>query len=245
MINSWQTIARGSCVRKAWKLPSSRLILIYFKFRSKPSLITVICMDPHSPNKLFATKYCFLILGDEFLFLNHFFIFRLFFFFCYFMSFCYYLFLQKLCYYYHVLINFFSWKLLLFFHVPACSGMFHVPGFIDAPTVTTLNGTNLCHNELRNFHMKFSVRFTTSFQSLRFDWQLRNEIAQFVTNFGNFKGTSETVCQKFCETHCKSVLNFRKAYIFKSLLKVYYRSVFNESSKAFIFQKCDESLHPE
>ena len=43
----------------------------------------------------------------------------------------------------------------------------------------------------------------------------------------------------------KSVLNHRKAYIFKSLLKVYYRSVFNESSKAFIFQKCAESLHPE
>ena len=36
-------------------------------------------MDPHSPNKLFATKYCFLILGDEFLFLNHFFIFLFFF----------------------------------------------------------------------------------------------------------------------------------------------------------------------
>ena len=43
----------------------------------------------------------------------------------------------------------------------------------------------------------------------------------------------------------KSVLNLRKAYIFKSLLKVYYRSVFNESSKAFIFQTCTESLHPE
>ena len=43
----------------------------------------------------------------------------------------------------------------------------------------------------------------------------------------------------------KSVLNFRKAYIFKSLLEVYYRSVLNESSKAFIFQKCAESLHPE
>ena len=43
----------------------------------------------------------------------------------------------------------------------------------------------------------------------------------------------------------KGVLNLRKAYIFKSLLKVYYRSVFNESSKAFIFQKCAESLHPE
>ena len=39
----------------------------------------------------------------------------------------------------------------------------------------------------------------------------------------------------------KSVLNLRKAYIFKSLLKVYYRSLFNESSKAFISQKCGES----
>ena len=39
----------------------------------------------------------------------------------------------------------------------------------------------------------------------------------------------------------KSVLNLRKAYIFKCLLKVYYRSLFNESSKAFIFQKCAES----
>ena len=43
----------------------------------------------------------------------------------------------------------------------------------------------------------------------------------------------------------KSVLNLRKAYIFKSLLKDYDRSVFNESSKAFLFQKCAESLHSE
>ena len=34
------------------------------------------------------------------------------------------------------------------------------------------------------------------------------------------------------------MLNFRKAYIFKSLLKVFYRSVFNESSKkAFIVHR--------
>ena len=39
----------------------------------------------------------------------------------------------------------------------------------------------------------------------------------------------------------KRVLNLGKAYIFKSLLKVYYRSVFNECSKAFIFQKFAES----
>ena len=43
----------------------------------------------------------------------------------------------------------------------------------------------------------------------------------------------------------KRVLNLRKAYIFKSLLKVYYRSMFNESSKAFIFQKFAERSHPE
>ena len=43
----------------------------------------------------------------------------------------------------------------------------------------------------------------------------------------------------------KSVLNLRKAYIFKNLLKVYYRSVFNESSKVFIFQKFAKRLHPE
>ena len=53
--------------------------------------------------------------------------------------------------------------------------------------------------------------------------------------------SSAFIFQTFAEVNrssFKSVLNFRKAYIFKSLLKVYYRSVFNESSKAFIFQKC-------
>ena len=126
MINSWQTITRGSCVSKAWKPPSSRPILIYFEFRSKPSLITVICMDPHSPNKLFATKYCFLILGDEFLFLNHFFIFVFFVvvILCYFVTINFY----KNYVFINILLFFFSWKLLLFFHVPGCSGLFrHVP----------------------------------------------------------------------------------------------------------------------
>ena len=61
--------------------------------------------------------------------------------------------------------------------------------------------------------------------------------------FQTFAGVYYSVfvnCSSF-----KSVLNLRKAYIFKSLLKVYYRSVFNATSKAFIFQKCAESLHPE
>ena len=40
----------------------------------------------------------------------------------------------------------------------------------------------------------------------------------------------------------KSVLNLRKAYIFKSLLKVYYPSVFAESFKTFVFQKFRRAL---
>ena len=61
--------------------------------------------------------------------------------------------------------------------------------------------------------------------------------------FQTFAGVCYSVFVK--RSSFKSVLNLRKAYIFKSLLKVYYRSVFNESSKAFIFQKFAESLHPE
>ena len=57
--------------------------------------------------------------------------------------------------------------------------------------------------------------------------------------------TFAVVCYSVFVNRLGSVLNFRKAYIFKSLLKVYYRSVFNESSKGFIFQKDAESLHPE
>ena len=133
MINSWQTFTRGGCVRKAWTPPpSSRSILIYFEFRSQPSLITVICMDPHSPNKLIATKYCFLILGDD---TSFFFFISLFF-----VSF-FWLFYVIVQFYKNILLLLFY--LFIFFHenyfyffmfrdVPVCSGMFHVPDFIDA-----------------------------------------------------------------------------------------------------------------
>ena len=121
MINSWQTITRGSCVSKAWKPPSSRAILIYFEFRSKPSLITVICMDPHSPNKLFATKNCFLILGDD----SSFFFLIISLLFVFFSVILLLLsFIKNLLLLSFYLINFFSWKSLLFFHVPGYSGMF-------------------------------------------------------------------------------------------------------------------------
>ena len=124
MINSWQTITRGGSVSKAWKPPSSRPILICFEFRSKPSLITVICMDPHSPNKLFATKWIVFWYSEMsfvFLIISLFFVFFL-------VILCYFViinFNKKQCYYYHFIdLIFFSWKLLLFFHVRGCSGMF-------------------------------------------------------------------------------------------------------------------------
>ena len=60
-------------------------------------------------------------------------------------------------------------------------------------------------NELGNFPTKFGAKFTTLVQISRLDWQLRNEIAKFVANVGNLKWTSETVCQKYCETHCNAL----------------------------------------
>ena len=131
------------------KTLSSRPILIYFEFRSKPSLITVICMDPHSPNKLFATKYCFLMLGDD----TSFFFFIFLFFFCYFKLLLL-IFLKIFYYYYFIQLILFSWKLFLFFHVPGCFGMFrnvptcsgkfrNVPcsGFYRRPTMAAVIST--------------------------------------------------------------------------------------------------------
>ena len=63
-----ETITRGAgCVRKAWKPLSLRPILPHVNFWSKPSLIIdiIFCRYPHSPNKLIATKYCFLLVRDD------------------------------------------------------------------------------------------------------------------------------------------------------------------------------------
>ena len=43
---------KGWLCEESVKAPSSRPILKYFEFRSKPSLITVICMDPRPTNYL-------------------------------------------------------------------------------------------------------------------------------------------------------------------------------------------------
>ena len=123
LLTAWQTISRGGSVRKARKPPSSRPILIYLEFRSKPSLITVICMDPHSPNKLFGTKYCFLIYPE---------IIRLSFsLFLYFSVFCFFTWINFYKnYFIIIIIIFFSHESYFYFfmfrNVP-CSGFYRRP----------------------------------------------------------------------------------------------------------------------
>ena len=86
-------------------------------------------MDPHSP-ELFATKYCFLILEDEFLFLSHFFIF-FFIFLLFYVILLLLIFTKTMLLLSFFLINFFFMKITfiyscsgMFRHVPECSGMF-------------------------------------------------------------------------------------------------------------------------
>ena len=135
MINSWQTITSGSSVREAWNPPSLRPISIYFEYRSKTSLITIICMDPHSPNKLIVKKYCFLILLEEQIPVS-------------FSWSDFLIFLFSVISYYFVIINFYqNYVIIILFNfffmkiifIFSCSGMFrNVPecsvfrGFIDA-----------------------------------------------------------------------------------------------------------------
>ena len=76
-----------------------------------------------------------------------------------------------------------------------------VCSYITKPT--TPNDANFARDELRNFPTKFGVKSTTSFQ-------LHNETAKFIANFRNFK-RMETVCQKFCETHCNKTNRFHVA----------------------------------
>ena len=120
MINSWQTW--GGCVRKVWKTPSSQPILLYFEFRSRPSLITGICMDPHSPNKSIATKYCFLILGDDTSFF--FLIISLFFFSFLFLSFYVILLLLVFTKIILLLLFYFIFFFMKIIFIFSCSGIF-------------------------------------------------------------------------------------------------------------------------
>ena len=109
-------------------------------------------MDPHSPNKLFATKYCFLIPGDDtsfFFFISLSFGFLLFyviidFYINYFILF---IFIHE-NYFYFFMFRDVPGCSGMFRHVPACSGMFHVPGFIDAREVIVKYFLLITHTEM-------------------------------------------------------------------------------------------------
>ena len=59
-----------------------------------------------------------------------------------------------------LLLLFFSWKLFLFFHFPGCSGMFRVPGFIDAHVCAPLRDTNMAAgNQQKHLFLSFKVMF--------------------------------------------------------------------------------------
>ena len=109
---AWHEILTNISDHRLEKPPpriASLPISIYFEFRGKPSLnVTFIWMDPHSPNKLIATKYCFSYSGM---------IPVSFFYVMLFIS--YYKFLQKI--FIIIILIFFSWTLIQFFHVPEFS----------------------------------------------------------------------------------------------------------------------------
>ena len=113
---------------------SSRFILTYFEFRSKPPLITVICMDPRPTNYLRQNIFfsCPEMIRVSFsLFLS-------------FSVFCYFTLLlvfEKIYYYYYYYYYIFFTKIIFIF---SCSGMFrNVPcsGFYRRPLI--LNECNL------------------------------------------------------------------------------------------------------
>ena len=133
MINSWQTITIGSCVSKARKPLSSRAILIYFEFRSKPP-------PPRGPHSLLSFAWTItrptnylrqntVFSHSEMIAVSFSYIISLFF--VFFLLF--YVILSLLIFTkttsllsFYLTNFFFFWKLLLFFYVPGCSGMFPV-----------------------------------------------------------------------------------------------------------------------
>ena len=133
-----------SCSFITWSLFYSAELKIVFFFCNHVGWIVnfVIWRKSTFATKLFATKYCFLILGDDtsfFFFISLFFVLFYVIINIYKNYFIILLLLLLLLLLFHY---FFSWKLFLFFHVwgcsgifrnvPTCSGMFRVPDFIDA-----------------------------------------------------------------------------------------------------------------
>ena len=114
--------------------PSLRPISIYFEFRSKTSLITIIRMDPHSAQQINCQKILFSHTprGTD---TSFFFLIR-------FLNFSF-----SVTSYYFVIINFYqNYVIIILFNfffmkiifIFSYSGMFRVPGFYRRPLSTAL-----------------------------------------------------------------------------------------------------------
>ena len=76
--------------------------------------------------------------------------------------------------------------------------------FVSLNLICNYNQTN--YTKWRDSHSQWTLQLCFEVHNL-ID-KLHNEIRKLVANFGNFKQTSQTVCQKCCETHCKSKQSF-------------------------------------
>ena len=132
------------------KTSSSRPTLIYFEFRSKPSLITVICMNLTRPTNLIC---CDKILfshtqrGYQFLFLDYFIIIISFISGFFFGYFTFLLILTKiilLLLFYYIFFHENYFYFFMFRDVPGCSGMFR-----DVPCSWFYRRPNMCEAALQ------------------------------------------------------------------------------------------------
>ena len=162
---------------KACKPPSTRAILIYFEFRSKPSLIAVICMNRHTPNKLFATKYCFFILGDD----SSFFFLIISLFFVFFVILLLLIFTKTMLLLSFYFINFFFIKIIFIF---SCSGMFRnvpecsVSRVLSTPKVLCLqNLTHLKLGLISGYRRHCTTRFSEDVLVVETSYQMLEVLA--------------------------------------------------------------------
>ena len=101
--------------------PFSRPILIYFEFRSKPSLITVIAWTLTRPTNFNLLRQNIVFSYSERMTVSFSWLFH---YFSFFFLFCYFTFLwifTKIILLLIFIYFFYSWKIVLFFHVPGCS----------------------------------------------------------------------------------------------------------------------------
>ena len=133
MINSWQTITRGGCVRKAWKPPPRDPFQYILNLEASLHLLLSFAWTLTRPTNFNSLRQNIVFSNSERILVSFSWLFYYFSFF-----FCYFTLLLTFTKNYFIMNNFFFLNFFFIFscsgmfrHVPACSGLFRVPGFID------------------------------------------------------------------------------------------------------------------